>query len=391
MGEGGPSFFGVGRDKGAKGTFIPSLTHSIVSFSEYPFFLAQSWPKGTLHMKLLLLFIVVLLFVGCNAESPPAPGRPGRGGAGAQDVSRAHELTSGAGRAALERQASICDTHAATGKDHRSGLLAKVLLVVIFNHHEYLATSVQTLVDLWGGVFPNITYCSDTKVPNHPDMIHAPLMRHGKLMYQCTLAAMTQFEGQFEGYLFMGDDVLLNTSYISTLDTSAMWIEPTAINLSTSDMTKDGGWFKVWARKKPGGAESAVLLEANSSLASEDLAQLKDTGWVHAKCDAYYFPASAAAAIRYLAPIFLHHEIYFSNAIPTMMQLIRRRGVRIQHWHGLYKWPFHNDRFWWQKHLPKVVGKAYYHPFKLTRFDRSNRNDLALACKFAYSTSVPGW
>ena len=147
----------------------------------------------------------------------------------------------------------FCNTHAAAGKDHRSGPLGKVLLVVIFNWHDHLATSVPTFVDLWGGVFKDIKYCSDTKVPNHPDMIHAPLMREGRLMYQCTLAAMTQFEGQFEGYLFMGDDVLLNTSYLSALDTTAMWVEPTAIHFSTSDLTKTGGKFALWANRSRAG------------------------------------------------------------------------------------------------------------------------------------------
>ena len=303
-------------------------------------------------------------------------------------TSGAHQLTSAAARAALGRQAPVCNTHAAAGKDHRSGPLGKVLLVVIFNWHDHLATSVPTFVDLWGGVFKDIKYCSDTKVPNHPDMIHAPLMREGRLMYQCTLAAMTQFEGQFEGYLFMGDDVLLNTSYLSALDTTAMWVEPTAIHFSTSDLTKTGGKFALWANLKPGGADSAVLVEANPSLAPEDLAQVKSTGWVHATCDVYYFPASAVAAFQYLAPIFLDAEVYFSNAVPTMMQLIRRRGVRIQHWHGLSKWFYDTDRLWWQKHLPGVVGMAYYHPFKLSRFDRSNRSDVALACKFAHTSGA---
>ena len=145
-----------------------------------------------------------------NGESvraaPPAPGRPRGGGAAGRDEYGAHEHTSAAARAALERQAPVCDTQAATGKDHRSGPLDKVLLVVIFSWHEHLAANIPTLMDLWGGVFQNIK-CSDTKVPNQPDMIHAPLLREGRLMYQCTLAfAMTQFVGQSKGYLFMGDD-----------------------------------------------------------------------------------------------------------------------------------------------------------------------------------------
>ena len=257
----------------------------------------------------------------------------------------------------------------------------RVLVIVMFNHAKYIKENFLKFKELYSSVFPNIKFCSPKQFPNTDESIYAPLYNGGNskprfreplgsLTYQCTLFALRDYPGQFDGYLSLGDDILMNIPRISTLPLTEMWIEPEdSLRFSTKDMEKTGGKFNLWKNLNPGGAKSSLSVEKNSDLDARFKKLLKKNGWFHASADIYYFPASAVESFNHIAPIFLSGKIYFSNAIPTIMHLIQddneSPSVKIVPLHGVSKWHYHKDRLDWWKHIPSIVGRAdYYHPLK---------------------------
>lgn len=278
-------------------------------------------------------------------------------------------------------------------------MFRRVLVIVMFNHEKYIRDNFKKFKELYSSVFPNIKFCSPKKFPNNDESIYAPLYNGGtskprfaeplgSLTYQCTLFALRDYPGQFDGYLSVGDDILMNIPRISTMPLTEMWLEPEdSMRFSTKDMQKTGGKFNLWKRLNPGGAKSSLNVEKDSHLDPRFKKLLKKNGWFHASADIYYFPASVVESFNHLAPIFLNNKIYFSNAIATIMHLIEddsaSPSVKIIPLHGVSKWYYHKDRLDWWKHLPPIVGKAdYYHPLKYSSLKKASKSRLKTLCSF---------
>jgi hypothetical protein len=89
-------------------------------------------------------------------------------------------------------------------------------------------------------------------------------------------------------------------------------------------------------------------------------------GWRHGAADVFYFPKGAREEFLSLAPLFLRHQVYFSNAVPTMIQLILTKvGVAITPLVGSSVWDV-PDRTDFAKYLPKKPHD-YLHPLKFSK------------------------
>tara|TARA_B100000683_G_C12436398_1_gene534056 strand:- start:283 stop:1200 length:918 start_codon:yes stop_codon:yes gene_type:complete len=251
----------------------------------------------------------------------------------------------------------------------------ETLLIVMFNHKKHIKRNFALLKRMYGVRFPNMKYCSDTFIEE--SAIHAPLYNGGEtsrlsnplgsLSYQCTLVAMERFPRQFSGYLSIADDVLLNMTRISELPLTEMWLESVDQRFSTRDMHAEGGRFALWSRLEPGGAKSSLSVEQDPQLDARFRNKLVDLGWFNAAADIYYFPESTRAIFLHLAPIFLRARVYFSNAVPTMMQLIQGESTVRKHvLRGISKWFYDKKRIQWQEYLPNLRNVDYYHPLKLS-------------------------
>ncbi len=275
----------------------------------------------------------------------------------------------------------------------------RILVIVLFNHAQHIAQNFKIFKELYSSIFPNIKFCSPIHFPNNDESIFAPLYNGGNskplfkaplgsLTYQCTLLAMRDYPGQFDGYISVGDDILMNIPRITALPLTEMWLEQVGSQrFSTTDMQKTGGKFALWKRLNPGGAESSLNVEENSDLHVRFKDLLKQNGWFHAPADMYYFPNSVAESFNHIAPIFLSGKIYFSNAIATIMHLIQDDNksppVKIVPLHGVSKWFYHKDRLDWWKHLPPITSKAdYYHPLKYSSLKDASEFKLDILCSF---------
>jgi hypothetical protein len=254
-------------------------------------------------------------------------------------------------------------------------LLKGLLVVVVFNN--LFKANVPKLKAMYSQV--DMVFCSSEEVYDEPGFIHAPLINEGKLSYQCTIVAMQLFPFK-SGYLTIGDDVLISFRRLLRLDPQSMWRERVQFNFSTNRPNQQGGEWALWSRLIPMGYQAAVAVEADPALASEYRNQLKSLGWQHTNADVFYFPSGVRDAFLSLAPIFLRHQVYFSNAVTTLMELISKQSSvpigRLQG-HSIWSQP---DRLNWMKLLPE--GADYYHPLKLSLFDADNYTQLRRVCSF---------
>ena len=167
-----------------------------------------------------------------------------------------------------------------------------------------------------------------------------------------------------------------------------MWIkggEKPAFVFVTSQPTQQGGKWALWSRLVPMGYQASAKVESDARLASEYRKQLKKSGWQQHATDIYYFPRAARDMFLTLAPIFLEHQVYFSNAVGTLMSLIsKKKGVPIAPIRGKSLW-IQDDRMEWERYLPKSGDFHYYHPFKLSRFDARNKAEAERVCRFLRS------
>ena len=112
--------------------------------------------------------------------------------------------------------------------------------------------------------------------------------------------------------------------------------------------------------------QASAKVESDPGLAPEYAKQLKTVGWRHGAADVFYFPKGAREEFLSLAPLFLRHQVYFSNAVPTMIQLISTKvGVAITPLVGSSVWDV-PDRTDFAKYLPKKPHD-YLHPLKFSK------------------------
>lgn len=267
--------------------------------------------------------------------------------------------------------------------------LPNVLYVVVFNNL-YLSNvpKVKKLYSESGSKSVDIVFCSSSKVSYDPFFIHAPLMDEGKLSYQCTILAMQLFPDR-SGYLTFGDDVLLSPGRLATLNASTMWLEggDVSFQFSTSRPKEQGGEWALWSRLKPMGYLASAKVESDPELAPEYVKQLKTMGWMHTAADVFFFPKHVRNDFLSLAPVLLRSQVYFSNAVPTMMHLISTKtGVGITPLIGSPVWN-QADRTNFTRYLPKKPHD-YFHPLKLSKLNLADTTTMDRICRFLHGVDL---
>lgn len=257
---------------------------------------------------------------------------------------------------------------------------------------------MEKLERLYPGV--DFAFCSDEKTldtgkKTKHRLLYAPLLKQGKLSYQCTILAMELFP-EYEGFLNMGDDVLLNLKSLSLLDKKNMWI-PKSGNIpdskleerhfSSSRPLEDDSRFALWHRLIPFGYLAAYSVENDISVDATYRKYLIKNGWTHTESDIFYFPTSSRDTFLNLARVFLRHQVYFSIAIPTIAKYItaEKKTSSLTRIKGKSLWGYDVDRQNWQRHLPyhgTNIKIHYYHPFKLSKLDVENSKQTDKVCAF---------
>jgi hypothetical protein len=133
--------------------------------------------------------------------------------------------------------------------------------------------------------------------------------------------------------------------------------------------------------------QASAKVESDPGLAPEYAKQLKTVGWRHGAADVFYFPKGAREEFLSLAPLFLRHQVYFSNAVPTMIQLISTKvGVAITPLVGSSVWDV-PDRTDFAKYLPKKPHD-YLHPLKFSKLKLDDPAQMDRICEFLRGVDV---
>lgn len=241
----------------------------------------------------------------------------------------------------------------------------RILLVIIFNRDHY--DNVPFLHALYGSVFCSIVHYG----PKADELFEVHKMEdntHGFLQ-QLTLAQAWRDFPDFEGYLWAGDDVLLNPQLMfgskQSLSVSNIWLQHyekgQKVNISNIPQT--------WSWKHP----------FNSTSTSDDLVRewrdkvperFKENQRLVMGCDCMM---GVGSDMGYLPGEFMEDFANFTELlpglnfeifIPTVARVLTNDTLRIQELQGLYLWAQH-DRAAWVRRFDTAFH-MFVHPVKFS-------------------------
>lgn len=199
-----------------------------------------------------------------------------------------------------------------------------VLLIINFNHSYY--KNIDFIKRLYSSFFPNIIFYGESTDPR----VTALPTQKGYYIAELLKDVLTKHP-DYEGYLFLEDDCVLNMWNCLLLDTQKIWVLPNFnrnINVTQYHIdffianvvtgyagSKWGWWF-------PHNFEAAT--KAYQTLSSHDKAVLEyNIGYKNicsASADMFYFPAKFSNQVLILAPLF--KNVFIEVMIPTMLACI---------------------------------------------------------------------
>lgn len=204
--------------------------------------------------------------------------------------------------------------------------LKKVLLIINYNHPHY--ESIPLLKKIYGEYFNNIIFYGPRE---HPD-IHLYHHHMGYLSYMCIADAMQRYP-DFEGYLFLMDDCILNAWLLEDYDTSKIWYSSyefvnnnftgTSVDIKEGLRASQWQWWTTkWGCKPMTKAfykipdRYKIILEQNSG----------PSHVVVAFSDVVYIPANYKDQFIELAPIFGNHDAFLETALPTIVNCLSSKS-----------------------------------------------------------------
>ncbi len=284
-----------------------------------------------------------------------------------------------------------------------------ILLVVVFNNPIY--ETIPYLEAIYRPFFPRILYCGPEQlsVSQNPalqalEYYEFSFISYGKspeghvpgaLNYKCTeLAAQIGYEVQ--GLLVIGDDLLLVTQFIKTLNPNKVWYVPlreirtvdienrVECRLGTCDHVKMWPWFpRYWPNmeslfKAFQEQQSAVPLvnKCVRNLVKVNGAKFRANG---AYSDFYYIPTSIAKDFAKLMHIFADHKVFVEIAVATIMQCLVPAEER-EFVTGPKLWGKNRDDIWKFFKLIRAFRTGYLHPMKWSYVSRGREQYIALFC-----------
>lgn len=244
---------------------------------------------------------------------------------------------------------------------------ARTLLVIHFNHPFY--ANINFIKSLYAPFFPHIVFYGERP---HPEVItiktqtgflHSPVIRDVFTRYP-----------DFDGYLFLEDDCILNVWNCLAFDLNKVWLP--ANNKLGSPIKSEPGFLMAnmatganskmwWWPSHLGFAPTKI---AYSKLLPRDLeiinANLGKDNAAGAVCDMFYIPGKYSADVIRLSELFFN--VFVEIAIPTILCCLDH----VSNWQGA-------SMAWGSSPSPKNPWPVAYtciHPVKLS--NQKNRAQI---------------
>lgn len=237
--------------------------------------------------------------------------------------------------------------------------VGNILLIVNYNFAHY--ESIPLIKKIYQPYINTIVFYGPEE---HPD-VH--LIRHinGYLSYLCIADAMERYP-DFDGYLFLMDDCILNAWNLKNPDLSKIWYPEIMhnprghpINVTKGkDATEWAWWHTQWG--------SEAIISAFNEI-PENYKKVLAKNWgasnvVAAYSDLVYIPRSYKNQFIELATIFGRNGAFLESALPTIISCLSDK----KNWVWLHGWG--TDR---RKEREDFREEVYFnHPVKLS--DKKN-------------------
>ncbi|GFR78229.1 conserved uncharacterized protein [Elysia marginata] len=215
-----------------------------------------------------------------------------------------------------------------------------VLLIIIF-HYPFYSNLLYTEA-AYRLAFPHIAYCGPDadlflsyshRVGLNLTFIEATVDK-GKIGYVCLSKAIeTGFH--VDGYLVIGDDVLLNFWSFSKFNKTNIWMTTKSTRPLQTTQHIQWSWWSSPAGKK---ALLNASLELSRTKFPPGVTSLQKHKWMLQKntgqpnaifrsiVDTYYVPARFAPDVRWYLTLFLKHRVFVEIAVPMVLYGLQLRA-----------------------------------------------------------------
>lgn len=241
---------------------------------------------------------------------------------------------------------------------------SNTLLIINFNHPYY--ENIAFLNKLYRPFFPNIVFYGEKP---HPEVIQ---MKTEKGFYVCDLIAHAiENNPDYEGYLFLEDDCVLNMWNCFSLDLDKIWLLPGFTQNSSGRVTPHfitcNIITKEWSHPWAWSSRLESIRNAFRNLTHKDLVNLNynlgNNIAIATSADMFYFPAKFKNDVGRLCAVF--KDVFIETAMPCILASLDKKEnwekvsifFEMPQLHVSNEWPI----------IPTCV-----HPVKFSR--DSNRN-----------------
>ncbi|XP_055955342.1 uncharacterized protein LOC126815882 [Patella vulgata] len=248
----------------------------------------------------------------------------------------------------------------------KSKVINNILLVIVFNRVGHYGL-LEYFEKIYRTAFRNILYCGQDKrnflegynTLKYPvSYVEMPLsFANGEVGYQCLHTAMLMHY-DVDGYLHVGDDVLLNIWNLHNLPTDQIWFQESmrVANLSqpaVPDVWKNPDWWPWKSGRGRVALEKAMKTLENLShrerLVVDFLDQLEENAGgkkrvFYEASDIFYIPQRFASQFVYLVNVFTAHQVYIEITVPTIINGLSKQS-EIARLKGSYLWYYERVRY----------------------------------------------
>ncbi|XP_046346723.2 probable glycosyltransferase STELLO1 [Haliotis rufescens] len=208
-----------------------------------------------------------------------------------------------------------------------------ILLIIVFNFPHY--ENLQFLETMYSMHFPHIIYCGANKdqFDTHAKLLSKPVTfmevdhANGWLGQHCLIEAM-KMQFRVDGYLYMGDDVLLNVWNIHTLPLNKLWVyHARVVRQSRRERGHRVDHPKVGSPAYQAALKALKLVDIDRYNSFTDMLfnnSWKRDGFFIGSSDICYVPEKYKADYLYYMEHFSRFDLYIELIFPTVPRGIEK-------------------------------------------------------------------
>ncbi|XP_046564892.1 probable glycosyltransferase STELLO1, partial [Haliotis rubra] len=230
--------------------------------------------------------------------------------------------------------ASYCSKHSFTTPELKPVITyPNIVLIVVFNFPHY--ENLQFLETMYGMHFPHIVYCGPNKdiFNTHAKILPKPLTfmevdhNDGWFFQHCLIQVM-KMQFRVDGYLYIGDDVLLNVWNIHKMPLNKLWVyRAPVVQLSKKKVGHRVQHPKVGTAAYKAGLQA---LKAVDSHKYDSFTRMlftnsrKRDGFYIGQADIHYVPEQYKDDVLYYLEHFSRFDLYIELIFPTVFRGIEK-------------------------------------------------------------------